>query len=123
MKRLIMKNVFNTINTTFELNIPVESLNLILMADGESSVLSNDDIYMNTLIAWAYKCEYELLVEVNEAIDDAYVCYIRKQAMAPDRCVKAFIYTTKLETVEAACKWLNKTYVKRCANIPEREEC
>lgn len=39
-----MKNVFNTINTTFELNIPVESLNLILMADGESS---EKDLFKN----------------------------------------------------------------------------
>jgi hypothetical protein len=83
--------------------------------------LQPEEDYKNILINWAEKCGYFLEIEKNIAFDEAYNCYIRRDVMDPDKCIKAFVYHTPVQAVEAACEWLNKRYVKRCANMPRKE--
>lgn len=65
------------------------------------------------LTEWANRYGYEFHTHKNGAFEhDVYNCYLRKPNMPNDKCVKAFLYGSEFEAIEAASKWLYYAYKK-----------
>lgn len=75
--------------------------------------LNIDQLNINTLQEWANSYGYFFRYHKNNAFEkDTYNCYLKKDGMSEDKCIKAFIYGSEFDAVEAAAKWLFNTYKK-----------